>query len=141
MVDVGLHHCAVDAELAPAGDFQSQRTSQLNGTVVKRCDSLGADRIGPADEGGVVGRSLQIEPRELPQDDGIVHESLGLRVAPSIKPLDYEHPQDHLHWRGMPSNSAGVGMASQQIGLHEVEQLVVIEQFVEAGELGLALKL
>jgi hypothetical protein len=32
-------------------------------------------------------------------------------------------------------------MASQQIGLHEVEQLVVIEQFVEAGELGLELKL
>jgi hypothetical protein len=138
-VDVGLHHRAVDAELAPAGDFQ--RTSQLNGTVVKRCDSLGADRIGPADEGGVLGRSLQIEPPELPQDDGIVHESLGLRVAPSIKPLDYEHPQDHLHRRGMPSNSAGVGMASQQIGLHEVEQLVVIEQFVEAGEFGLEFEL
>ena len=108
-------------ELAAAGDFQ--RTSQLNGTVVKRCDSLGADHIGPADEGGVVGRSLQIEPRELPQDDGIVDESLGLRVAPSVKPLDYEHPQDHLHGRGMPSNCAGVGMASEQIGLHEVEQL------------------
>jgi hypothetical protein len=41
----------------------------------------------------------------------------------------------------MASDSAGVGMASEQIGLHEVEQLVVIEQFVEAGEFGLELKL
>ena len=32
-------------------------------------------------------------------------------------------------------------MASEQISLHEVEQLVVIEQFVEAGEFGLELKL
>src|SRR5918997_123115 len=87
MVDVGLNHRAVDAELAPAGEFQ--RTSQLNATLLKRCDGLGADRIGPADEGGVVGRSLQIEPPELPQDYGIVHESLGLRVASSIKPLEY----------------------------------------------------
>ena len=60
---------------------------------------------------------------------------------PSIKPLDYEHPQDHLNRRAMASDSAGVGMASEQIGLHEVEQLVVIEQFVEAGEFGLELKL
>src|SRR5215210_3853870 len=41
----------------------------------------------------------------------------------------------------MASNCAGVGIASQQIGLHEVEQLVVIKQFVEAGEFGLELKL
>src|SRR5829696_6710476 len=56
MVDVGLHHRAINPELSAAGDLQ--RAGQLNGAVVERGDGLGADHVRPADEGGVVGKGL-----------------------------------------------------------------------------------
>src|SRR5215204_425069 len=133
MVDVGLHHRAINPELPAAGDLQ--RAGQLNGAFVERGDGLGADHVRPADEGGVVGNLLQIKAAELAQNYGLVDEALGLLVAEVVEPLYYEHPQDHLHGRRMPSTPAGVGMAFEEIGLHEVEEFVVIEQSIKVGEL------
>jgi hypothetical protein len=67
MVDVGLHHRRVNPQLASTGD--SQRWSEFDGLVVEGGHRLGADHIGPADEGGVVRSALQIEAAKLPQDD------------------------------------------------------------------------
>jgi len=76
MVDVGLHHHGVNPQLASTGD--SQRSSAFDGTVVEGSDRLGTDHIRPADEGGVVRNALQIEAAELPEDDRIVDEALGV---------------------------------------------------------------
>src|SRR5215210_466348 len=88
-----------------SGDLNShqafKRTSQLDYAIVERCDRFGADRVRPADEGGVVGGTLQIQPAELAQNDGVINEAFGLFVAPSIESLDHQHPQDHLDGRGM----------------------------------------
>src|SRR5215210_1282254 len=67
--------------------------------------------------------------------NGVVDEALGLLVAEVVEPLYREHSQDHLHERGMPSTPAGVGMAFEEIGFHEVEEFVVIEQSIKVGEL------
>jgi hypothetical protein len=48
-----------------------------------------------------VGRSLQVESRELPQDDRVVDESLGLLVAEVVQTLHHQHPQHDLHGRGV----------------------------------------
>ena len=138
MVDVGLHHRAIDPELAPAGDLQRPR--QLDGAVVEWGDGLATDRIGPAYEGGVVGSLLQIQPAELPQDYGVVDEAPGLFVAESVEPLYHGHSQDNLHRCGAASELPGVCMAAGKIRFDPLEEDVVIEQPIKLSQFGLELK-
>jgi hypothetical protein len=64
-------------------------------------DRFGAYLVCPADEGGVVGSGLQVEPTELAQNDAVVNEVLRLLIAEAIEPPDHEHPQDHFHGSGV----------------------------------------
>ena len=84
------------------------------------------DRVGPTDEGGIVGSGFEVEPTELPQDDRITHEALGLFVAPPVELLHEEHPQDHLNRRGMAPEPPRVGMALDKIGSDHREEFIVI---------------
>ena len=82
-VDVRLHRRGVDPQLTPARHLE--RPGELDDTVVQGLERLGADRVGPSDQGGVVGDALEVDAAELPQDQAIVDEVLGLRVAPAIQ--------------------------------------------------------
>ncbi len=44
--------------------------------------------VRPADQGGVVGSGFEVEPTELPQDDLIGDEMLGLLITPVVEALD-----------------------------------------------------
>src|SRR5215204_4479638 len=100
MVDVGLDDGGVHPELATPSHLH--RARQFDGAVIEGCDCPRTYLVSPTDECGVVRSTLQIEPTELPQDDGIGDEAFGLFVAPSIESLDHQHPQDHFGRGGMP---------------------------------------
>jgi hypothetical protein len=73
--------------LLPGGDFQ--RAGQLEDAVVESRDRHGSYLVGPPDERSVLGGSLKIEPPELPRDDGVVDEVLGLFVAPVLESVEH----------------------------------------------------
>ena len=81
----------------------SERASSTARSLSLSC--LRSDQVCPSDEGGVVRSALQIEATKLSQDDRIGNEVFGVLIAPSIEPLDHQHPQDHLNRRGMTAES------------------------------------
>ena len=91
--------------------------------------------VRPPDQGGVVGGGLQVDTAELPQNDRIGDEALGLFVAPPIEPLHEEHPQDYLDGRGMAPEPPRVGIAPDEIGSHQPEESIVIEEHIEPCQL------
>ena len=119
--------------LRPRVTFSERANS--HGTVVESRNGLRTDRVRPTDEGGVVGSALEVKPTELPQDDRIGDEVLGLFVAPPIEPLHEEHPQDHLNRRGMAPEPPRVGIALEEIGSSPREEFIVIEQHIESCQL------
>ncbi len=91
-MDVGLDHHRIHPHLASTGDLR--RARQFDRPLVERGYGPRSDHVRPPDEGGVVGSTLQVEPTELPQDDRIGDEMLGLLITPVVEALDDEHPQD-----------------------------------------------
>lgn len=136
--DVGLYHRAVGPELT------APRRLVLEGQgyrpLVEAPERLGADQVRPADQRRVVGRGLQVQPAELPQDQRVRDVSLGGLEAPIVEAPYHQHPQDHLHRRGAAPEPLRVRVALGQVGLEPDEELVVIEQPVERGELGFHLQ-
>ena len=101
MVDVRFDHRTVGPELPAARNLQ--RAGQLDGAVVEKRKGPCTDHIRPTDEGGIVGRRLQVKPTELPLDERVGDEVLGLFIAPSVESLHEAHPQDRFHRRGVAS--------------------------------------
>src|SRR6478609_1028376 len=56
MVDIGLYHGAVDAQLAPTADLELRR--QLDDPVIDLLQRVWPNQFGPADQRGIVGHSL-----------------------------------------------------------------------------------
>src|SRR5215213_5601655 len=96
--------------------------------------------VGPADEGGVVGGSLEVEPGEPPEHYGIGDEMLRLFVARVVEAFDYQHPKDHLYGCGVSPEPPRVGVAHGKVGFHHREELIVVEQSIELFQLRFELK-
>ena len=98
----------------------------------------GPDGVGPADQRGVVGDLLEVDPAELAEHQAVVDEVLGLLVAPAVEPHDHEHPEDDLHRGGGPAAGArSWGERRARSSRTALDDLVVVEQAVELLELGL----
>jgi len=134
-MDVGLHRRGVDAELTAASNLE--RPGQLDDAIVELGDGPRPDGVGPADQRGVVGDTLEIDAAELAEDQAVVDEVFGLGVAPAVEPHDDEHAEDDLDGGGGSSSGAGLGITAGQVAADEVEQLVVIQEMIELLQLGL----
>src|SRR5512135_1886164 len=58
----------------------------------------------------------------------------------AVEPHDHEHAEDHLDRCGAAAVDGGQGVAPSQIGADAGEQLVIIEEAIELGQLGLELQ-
>jgi hypothetical protein len=134
-VDVGLDRRGVDPELAAPRHLQ--RPGELDHPVVQRPQRLGADGVGPADQDGVVGDLLEVDPAELAEHQAVVDEVLGLLVAPAVEPHDHEYAKDDLDRGGGTAAGPRARAAAGHIGADTVDDLIVVEQSVELLELGL----
>jgi hypothetical protein len=66
---------------------------------------------------------------------------LGLLITPVVEALDEEHPQDYFDGRGVAPEPLGVGLTAPEVGLHPLEEHIVIEQSIELDQLGFHLQL
>src|ERR671938_934094 len=129
VMDRGLHHRAVDAQLAPARHFEPSR--QRHHTLVEGEEGLWRDEVGPAQQRGVVRHLLQIDAAELAQDQTVGNEVLDLLVAPAVEALDHEKAQDDLDGRARPSPAQGVWRPLRQVGPDALKDRVTLEQAIE----------
>ena len=135
IMDGGLDHRAVDAQLAPAGDLEL--LGQFDDTIVDLRQGLGADQVGPADHGGVVGDGLEVEAAELAQDQAIADEVFGFLVAPLVEAFDDKEAQDDFDGCAVAAAGQAVGGAAGQVGFDALEDGIIVEQAVEFTEFGL----
>ena len=134
MVNRGLHHRAIDSHLPPTRDLELP--SERDDVVEQRLQRLRSDEPRPPEEGRVIGDPLPAEAAELPQDEAVADEVLGLGVAPVIEPFDDQQPEDDLDRRGGAAGAPGMGEAAREVGLDDLQQGVVVEQLVEPGQDG-----
>src|ERR687886_1179279 len=132
VMDRGLHHRAVNAQLAPARHFEPSR--QLNHALVEGEERLWRDEVGPAQQCGVVRHLLQINAAELAQDQTVGDEVLNLLVAPAVEALDHKQAQNDLDRRARASEDQAVWRTPCQVGLDAPKDAVVLEQGIELAQ-------
>jgi hypothetical protein len=131
-MDRRLDHRAVDAQLPSAGHLQlpGERHDMVQQAIQRRRP----DQVGPAQQGRIVRCSLEPQPAELPQDQAVAHELLGLGVAPAVQPPRDQHPQQHLDRRRGPPGLPRARMPPSEVLAQRPEQDVVIEQGIQPSQ-------
>ena len=134
-MDIGLHHGPSTAQRAPAGHRAVR--DQLDHAVMDLRQRLRADRLGPADQGGVVWDGLEGEAAKLLEHETIADEVFRRCVAPTGTPFDDEQAEDGFHRRAMPTVGQAMRTAPGEVGFDALEDGIVLEQVVEFTQLGL----
>lgn len=138
IVDGGLHDGAGDAQVAAVRHLSG--AGELGHPLPELVQGGGLDKVGPAQQGGVIGDRLQAQATELAQHQAVVDEVLRLGIAPGVQVQDHQQARDDLDRRGRAARGGGVGTAAAQVDFHLLEQLIVFQQVVQLSQLGFAVQ-
>src|SRR5258708_36367449 len=92
---------------------------------------FGVQRVGPTDQGGIIGRWFPEQATEPAQHQALVHPIFGLLMTPSGQVLEQQHTQEDFRRRGMASMHQGVAMPFAKVVAHLVVPLVIVEQLIQ----------
>jgi hypothetical protein len=137
MVDRGLHTGPVQAQFAPFGHLCLD--GQFHHAIIEGMQRLGAQRVLPAHQGGLVRHTLEVHPAEPAQHQAILHALFGFSIAPLIQMFAQQHAQQHFHRRGMPPMHQGPFIAFPQVITHLLVQLVIIQEPIQLLQHGIGL--
>jgi hypothetical protein len=79
MMDVGLHHHSVHAQLTPTGQLFAYRYAQ--NTLIEGLQRLGLDKLCPFTQGSVIGDGMKVHATKLSQHQTVSHLHFRLGVA------------------------------------------------------------
>ncbi len=88
-MDLGLHTGGIQPQFAPFGHLGL--LGQLHHPIVERVQGFGAQRVGPADERGVIGHFGPVQPTEPAQDQALIHLLFGFLITPLVEMLEDQH--------------------------------------------------
>ena len=131
-MDGGLDHRAINAQLAASGNLELVREADDMVEQVMECGGL--DQVGPADEGGGVWHTLEVDAAELTQDETITDPVRGLGVAPVVEVLDDQHAQDDFDRGGGATIDECARKAFGQVSFHSLKEGIVVKQGVELSD-------
>ena len=133
MMDVGLHHGAIGAQLPTLCELQLGGDGRHSG--IQQGQRLRLDALGPADQHCVIGHGLKVQAAEATQQQAIGHMLLGLFIAPIIQSPDHQHAQDHLHRRRRTPGAGRLWVTLSQIALDRLKDRVVLQEQIDLSQL------
>ena len=125
-MDIGLHHCGVDAH-PPAGR-NPFRLRHLHEPFVHLLDGLRPDRQSPTADRLGVRHLAAADAGEVAVDQVGAHFALENLVAPVAHVLENEQAQHHLGRRAQPTATAALRMSPPQRFVNRRDDGFIVEQ-------------
>src|SRR5216683_1032638 len=94
MVDLGLHTGGIEPQLASLR--HPGLPGQLDHMVIELMECFRLQRVGPADQGGIVGGRFPEQAREPAQHQALVYPIFGFLITPAEQVLEQQHARASL---------------------------------------------
>ena len=99
-MDRGLHTGPVQAQFASFGDPSLH--CQFDHAIIERVHCFWTQGMKPAQERGLIGHALEVDPAEPAQDQTVFDALFGFPIAPLIQMFADEHAENDFDGGGMP---------------------------------------
>ena len=133
--DRRLDHRRVDAHLPTARD--ASLDCEPDDALEDGAKSLAFEQLPEADHRLGIRHLASVDAAEMAIDEVALYLPFELPVAPILQMLEHQQPNGHLGGRPAAPTSAALGEADSHRVEHPVDQLLILQQNVDATERGL----